>query len=141
DARAENFGVEILDIGFDLDPSERIDGTFVDGEGEIECRTIRRELGDGGNDVEIRVTVTQIEATELLAVEGEAVGIVVVVGGEELPPGAFLGRDIAAQGIVVEHLVADEGDAGNACGGAFVDREDEIDAVLRTLDDLRIDGG
>ena len=38
-------------------------------------------------------------------------------------------------------LVADEVDAGNAGGGPFGDREDQVDAVLRPLDDLRIDAG
>src|SRR6185437_8153498 len=35
-ARAQNLGVEFLDVGFDLDIAEFVDGAFVDGEGEIE---------------------------------------------------------------------------------------------------------
>ena len=58
-----------------------------------------------------------------------------------LPPGAFLGGDLALQRVVVENLVADEVDARDAGGGAFMDREDQVDAVLRPLDDLRIDPG
>ena len=45
------------------------------------------------------------------------------------------------QGVVVIDLVADEIDAGDAGGRPFGDREDQIDAVLRPLDDLRIDAG
>ena len=56
-----------------------------------------------------------------------------------MPPSAFFGGDLAAQRVVVEDFVADEDDARNAGRRTFVDGEDQIDAVLRTLDDLRID--
>ena len=53
----------------------------------------------------------------------------------------LLGGDLPAQRVVVVHLVADEDDARDAGGRPFVDREDQVDAVLRPLDDLRIDAG
>ena len=69
-ACAQDFGVELLDGGLDLDLAEFVDGAFVDGEGEIKRRTIRRELCDGRYDVEVGVTVTDIEAAKLLAAIG-----------------------------------------------------------------------
>ena len=49
------------------------------------------------------------------AVEGQAVWIVVVVGGEEFPPRARCRRDLLAQIRVGKYPVADEVDGGNAC--------------------------
>ena len=100
---------------------------------------VRRQFGHRRLHREVGITVADVETAQLFAVEQEAVGIVVVVRGQDAPPGAFLGRDLLAQGGIVERLVADEGDARHAGGRAFRDRIDQIDAILRPLDDLRID--
>ena len=53
---------------------------------------------------------------------------------------ALVSVAICPQRIVVEMLVADERNARDAGGRSFIDRKNQVDAVLRPLNDLRIDG-
>ena len=78
-------------------------------------------------------------AAEQLPVERHPVRVVAVVGRQKAVPGAFLGLDHVAQGIVAEPLVCDENNTADLGQWAFVDLEYEVDAVLRQLDHLGID--
>ena len=108
----------ILELIVDL--AEVIARAFVHREGDVEILAVGRQLRHRADHLEIGIAVIGVEAAQLLAVEGQPVGIVIVVAGEEFPPGAFLGGDLALQRVVVEDLVADEIDARDAGGGAFM---------------------
>ena len=102
---------------------------------------VGRQFGHGGNDVEIRVAVAHVKAAQLFAIEQKTVLIEIVVGRQNAPPRRLFGGDLPTQRTVVEYLVADEDDARDVGGRPFVDGIDQVDAVLRALDDLRIDAG
>ena len=87
----------------------------------------------------IGISLGQIEFAQQVAVIGQPVGIVAVVGRQKPIPAALLGRDHAAQLAVAELLVADEIYAADAGEFAFVDLEDEIDSIFRELDDFGLD--
>src|SRR5207302_9422520 len=74
-----------------------------------------------------------------LAVIGEPVGIVGVGGREKAIPAAFLCLNRGAQRAVTEDAIADEVDAAHTGRRSLVNLENEIDAVFRQLDDLRLD--
>ena len=124
---------------FDPDLAEAIALAFVDREGDDKTVALRRQLGHRRQHAEIGIALGQIELAQQLAVIGHPIGVVAVVGRQEAIPAAFLGRDHAAQLAFAESLVADEIDAADAGKLALVDLEDEIDAVLRKLDDLGLD--
>ena len=63
-----------------VDLAEPVAPAFLDGEGNDECLLIRRQLGDGGGNAKIGITLRQIEPAQQLAIEGQAVGIVAVLG-------------------------------------------------------------
>src|SRR3546814_14565971 len=81
-----------------------------------------------------------VETAQQLAVEGEAVGIVGVGRGEEVPERRLDGRHLVAQGGIGVLAVADEVDRADRGDRPLVDLEGEVDAVLLELDDLRLDG-
>src|SRR5262249_28798403 len=130
---------DVFELGVDLDLAEFVLVTLFDGEGDVETTAIGRELGHRGDHTEVGVTLAEVVASQLLAVEGQTIGIVVVVRLKEIPPDRFAGRDLVAQRAVGERLVADEDDSVDARGRAFVDLEDEVDAILRELHGLRLD--
>ena len=127
------------DLGLDRHLAEFVSGAFVHREGDVEGAAVRGQFGHRADHPEIGVAVIGVIAAQLLAVELQPVGIVIVVAGEEFPPAAFLGGDLAAQGVGIVDLVADEIDARHPGGRPVGDREDQVDAVLRPLDDLGID--
>ena len=87
---------------------------------------------------EVVEAAVAVELAQLFAVVLDPVGVVVVVGLEELVPAAFLGDDHVAQVVGRELLVAQEVDAEDAALGPFVDLEDQVDAALRQVDDLGV---
>ncbi len=83
--------------------------------------------------------MADVKPAQLLTVERQAIRVVIVVRRKEFVPVALLGRDLGLQRRVIEDFVADEVDARHAGCRALGYGEDQIDAVLRTLNDLRID--
>ncbi len=115
-------------------------GALVDGEGLDEAVLVRRQFGHRRHHAEVVVAVVTVELADLFAVVLDLVGIVIVVRLEELVPVRLARHDHVAQGGVAERLVAHEVDALDAGLGALVDLEDQVDALLRQLDDLGRDG-
>src|SRR3546814_14146793 len=65
----------------------------LDREGDDEGLAVRRQLGNRRQHPEVGVAALQIESTQQLAVEAEAVGVVGVGAAEEAVEGVFLGLD------------------------------------------------
>jgi hypothetical protein len=130
---------QVLELDVDIDGAELVALAFIDGEGNDETVPVGGQLGDRRNYPEIGIALRQIVFAQQLAVIGDAVGIVGVRVRQEAVPAALLGVDDPAQRRVAELLVTDEIDAAHAGRRALVDLEDQIDAVLRQLDDLGLD--
>ncbi len=101
---------QLLDRRFDLHLAELVEIALIHREGQVESPAVGRQLSDGGHDMKVGVSVADIEAPELLAVEGKAIRIVIVVRRKKFVPSAFLGRDLRTQRAVV----ADRRDSGAA---------------------------
>ena len=114
---------------------------FVDRERDEEIAPVGGQFRHCRNHAEIGITTLQIEAPQLLAVEGQTIRVVIVVGGEEFPPRAGGRCNLLAQIGVGKNPIADEVDRGNAGGGTFVDLEHQVDAALFQPDDLGFDDG
>src|SRR6185369_8240958 len=80
--------------------------------------------------------VLEVEAADQVAVGLDAVGIVDVAAAKEAQQVRFARLDDVPQAVGRERDVADEVDRLDAGLGALLDREDEIDTVVRLLDDL-----
>ena len=106
----------------------------------MEGRTVGGEFGDGADDAEVGEALFEIEAAQQFAVEAQPVAIVGVGGGEEAPPAGFLRLDDVAQRAVAEIDVADKDDVLDVGQRPFLDVEDQVDAVLFELHDLRLHG-
>src|SRR3546814_1186087 len=106
-------------------------------EGDDEVLLFRGQLGHHGDHAEVGIALVQVETAQQLAVEGEAVGIVGVGRGEEVPERRLDGRHLVAQGGIGVLAVADEVDRADRGDRPLVDLEGEVDAVLLELDDLR----
>ena len=134
------FRVEVLELGFQRDLAERVDLTLVQREGDEEILAIRGQLGERRDHAKVGVAAGQIVFPQKLTVQGQAIGIVGIVRGQKPVPARFLGGDGAAQAAVGERRVADEPNFANFGYRTLVDLEHQIDAILRQLYDLRLDG-
>ena len=129
--------VQFVEGGFDLHLAEIILAPLFDGEGDEEILAVGGEFGDRGDHLKVRIPVLAVELAQEVALIFDPIGIVIVLIGEELPPAAFRGEDLALQLRVGEDLVAHEVHLEDACLGPFVDFEDHVDAVLRERTHLR----
>ena len=91
----------------------------------------------GRDDLEIGIAAIEVEAAQRLLVGAQAVLVIDVVAQQERQERRALGRDHVRQAAVAEGVVADEIDRGDLGAAAFVDLEDDVDAVLAEIDDLR----
>ena len=132
---------QFADLGIHGDLAELVAHAFINHEVDVEAFAVGRQLGHRAQHLEVGIAPVDVEAAQAFAVELQAVGIVIVVAGEELVPARFLGGDLALQRVAVIDLVAGEADATDAGGGAVGDGEDQVHAVLRPLDDLRVHPG
>ena len=96
-------------------------------------------FGQRGHDLHVGIAVLEIEAANQVAVGLDAVGIIDVVAAEEAQQVGFARLDDVLQAIGGIGDVADELDRPDAGLAAFGDREDQVDAVVRLLDDFRGD--
>ena len=85
----------------------------------------------------VGIAVAAIVEPDLLAVLVDAVGIVDVAAGEEAQHRAGRGLDDGVELAVAEGVIADEVDLPHRRLLALGDGEDEIDAVVAAVDDLR----
>ena len=97
-------------------------------------------FGDRRDHLHVGKAVLQVEAADQTAVGFHAVGVVDVGGLQEAQPVGLDGLDHLLETPRRIGLVADEVDRLDAGLFALVDHENQIDAVVRPLDDLRCHG-
>ena len=115
--RFQDLRVQLLDVDLDLDLAEVIARALVHHIGHGEAVAAGVQFGDRRDDPEVVEPPVTIEFPQLLAVVFDAVGVIVVVGGEEFVEGAFLGHHDVAQIVAGELAVAEEVDAQDAALG------------------------
>ena len=138
--RQHRLAGQILELDVDIHLAEAIPLALVDREGDDKTVAVGGQLGDRRNHAKIGIPLGQIVFAQQLAIVGQPIGVVGVRGRQKAIPAAFLGFDDAAQRAVAELTIADEIDAAYPGRGPFVDLENEIDPVLRQLDDLGLHG-
>ena len=138
DAReaAQRIAVEGGDVGLEFNRTDAVLLAFLDLEGDQEALLLRIVFGQRGDHLHVGIAVLQVEAADQVAIGFDPVRIVDVAGREEAQQVGFAGLDDVLQAIGRIRVVADEFDRLDAGLGAFGDREDQIDAVVRLLDDF-----
>src|SRR5262245_15161184 len=112
---------------------------FLDLEGDQKTLLLRIVFGQCRDHLYVGIAVLQVEAANQVAVGFDPVRIVDVGAAEEAQQVRFARLDDVAQAIGRISDVADEIDRPYAGLGALDDGEDEVDAVVRLLDDFRRD--
>lgn len=128
--------IEVRNGGAEVDGADAVLRAFLDLEGDVEALLLRIVFGERGDHLDVGETVLEIETANQVAVGLDAIGIVEVVAGEEAQQVRFVRLDDVAQAVGRERVIADELDRLDAGLGALLDREDQVDAVVRLLDDL-----
>ena len=114
---------------------------FVDVDGDVDVLLVWRDRHLGRGDVHVDVAAVQVVGTQALKVTGQLfAGVLVVVLEERQPVGGFQLEQLA-QGIVVEHVVADDVDVLDGRDRAFVDLDLQCHAVARLRHHLGVDLG
>ena len=131
---------QVRERTFRFDRSEFVARAFLDHVGNDKIAPIRRKFGKSLHHPEVGISLGQVECAELLLVGRQAIWIVSVVRLEEAKRPTGLTRvHLLAEASVAEFFVADDVDRANLGEVAFVNLEDNVDAVLVELDDLRVD--
>ena len=110
--------------------------TFFDLEGHQEALLLRIVFRQRGNDLHVRKTVLEIVAANQIAVGLDAVRVVDVIAAEKTQQIRFARLDHVAKAKGRIGLVADEFDRIDAGLVAFGNLEDQVDPIVRLLDDL-----
>ena len=100
---------------------------------------LRIVFGQRGHHLHVGKAVLEIEAANQVAVGLDPVRIVDVAAAEEAQQVGFVGLDDVLEAIGRIGVVADELDRLDAGLRALGDGEDQIDAVVRLLDDFGVD--
>ncbi len=122
-----------------VDIAEMVERPLFDREGDDEA--FLRGIVDAGRryDLNVGKAVLEVETPDQIAVGLDAIGIVDVGRLQEAQEIRFRGLDHLFEAPVRIGIVADKDDLLDAGLFAFVDLEDQIDAIVRPLDDLRHD--
>src|ERR1041384_7143426 len=118
---------------------ERMSVALRDREGQDETVAAGIELGDSRDDAHVRIAVLQVPAAQQLAIRIDPGGIVQIVVLEEAQQVALAGLDHITQPPGRKGAIAHELDVLDRGLAAFRDLEDEVDAVVRPVDDLGLD--
>src|SRR5262249_4108200 len=132
--------VERANRGLHVDRSDAILLALFDGEGDHETPTVRIVFRNRGDDAYVDEPVLEIEPTQQLAIGLDPVRIINVAGLQERQQQSGLGGlDHVLEPVGRIGEIADKLDQLDSGLYTFGDFEDEIDAVVRQLDDLRFD--
>src|SRR5205823_2017183 len=137
--RAQAHGIEITHVGENVDAAEMGEVAFLDDEGDDEPLPRRVILRNGGNDLDVGEALAQIKAAQQVAIRLDAIGIVDVVALEKAEDPALAGLDDVLEARPPEGTVSDKDDLADRGFVALGDLEHQIDAIVRQLDDLRLD--
>ncbi len=112
----------------------------VFSKGDQKALALRIVFGQRGHHLDVGKAVLEVEAADQIAVGFHAIGVVDVGGLQEAEEVGLRGLDHLFQAPRRIGLVADEADRFYAGLLAFVDLENQVDAIVRPLDHLRLDG-
>ena len=132
----KRFRIDRADVGLNLHRAEAILLPLLDREGYDESLDRRIILTNRGDDLDVGVTVAQIEAPEQIAVGFDPIWIVNVGGLQETQEIRRGGLDDFLEAIVRIGVVADKNDGLHAGLFAFSDLKDQVDAIVRPFDDF-----
>ena len=124
-------------VGLNVDGAKVIQRPFLDGEGDDKALSARIVDAGGRYDLHVGITVLEVEAANQVAIGLDPVGIVDVGAAQEAQKVGFARLDDVLQAIGRIGDVADELDRPDAGLAALGDREDQVDAIVRLLDDFR----
>ena len=138
--RAQRLRIDGADVGLNVDGAEMVQRPFFDREGDDEALLGGIVFAGRRDDLHVGIAVLEVEAPDQIAVGLHAVGVVDVGGLQEAQEIGLGGLDHLFQAPRRIGLVADEIDRLDAGLLALLDHENQIDAVVRPLDDLRRHG-
>ncbi len=133
----QRYGIDRADIRLNLDIAEVIKGAFLDREGDDEALDGGIVFAGRRDDLHVGIAVGQVETPDQVAVGLDAVGVVDVGGLQKAQEIGGGGLDHLLEPIIRIGVIADEDDGSDAGLFAFPDFEDQVDAIVRPLDDFR----
>src|SRR5579862_133993 len=128
--------VDRSDVGLNVNRAEVVDRAFLDLKRDDEALLGGIVLGGRRNDLHVGKAVLEVESPDQVAIGLDSIGVVNVRGLEKTEKIRFSGLDDLFQAPGRIAFIADEDDRLDAGLLAFLDREDQIDAIVRTLDNL-----
>ena len=139
EAAAQRCRIDRAHVRHHVEGADVILAALIDGEGDEEALLVRVVFADRRDDAHVRIAVFEIEAAQQVAIGFHPVRIVDVGGLQEAEPIALGGFDHVLQTAGRIRIRANEADLPHAGFRTFGDLEDQIDAIVRQLDDLRLD--
>ena len=135
--RPQRQRIDCADVGLNLDRAETIERAFLDGKRDDEALDRRIVFADCGDDLHVGIAVGEIEAPDQIAIGFDAIGIVDVGSLQKAQEVRSRGLDHILEPIVGIGVIAGEDDVLDAGLLAFLDFENQVDAVVRPVDDFR----
>src|SRR5215475_10142782 len=111
---------------------------FVNREGNDETLAVGIIRCLCRNDANVGITMAEIKASQLSPVHLDAVGVIEIIAQEKAQKVRFTRLDHLLEPLRGIGPVADDHDLLDAGPHALLDLEYEIDALVRQLDDLRL---
>ena len=133
----QRYWIDRADIRLNLDIAEVIKGAFLDREGDDEALDRGIVFAGRRDNLHVGIAVSQVETPDQVAVGLDAVGVVDVGGLQKAQEIGGGGLDHLLEAIIRIGVIADEDDGSDAGLFAFPDFKDEVDAIVRPLDDFR----
>ena len=134
---AQRLRIDGADVGLNVDRAEMVLRPLLDRESDDEALLRGVVLAGRGDDLHVGIAMAQVEAPDQIAVGFDAVGVIDVGGLQKAEEVRCRGLDHVLQSVGRVGLVADEVDGFDAGLLAFLDRENQIHAIVRPRDDLR----
>ncbi len=130
-----------LEVTGELHVTDGVLLAFVDVDGDVDVFLVRRDGHLGGRDVHVDVAAVQVVGTQTLQVTGQFFAGILVVILEERQPVGGLELEQLTQGVVIEHVVANDVDVLDGSDGALVDLDLQGHTVARLRHHLGVDLG
>src|SRR5882757_3913992 len=136
---AERIAVKRGDAGLEIDRRNPVLLALLDLEGHEEALLLRIVFRQRGHYLHVGKTVLEVKAANQIAIGLDPVRIVDVAAAKEAQQIGFVRLDDVLETVRGISVVADELDRLDTGFRALGDRENEIDPVVRLLDDFGID--
>src|SRR3981081_4582131 len=136
---AKRIAVKRDDAGLEIDRCNPILLTLLDLEGHEEALLLRIVFRQRGHHLHVGTTVLQVEAANQIAIGLDPVRIVDVAAAKEAQQVGFVRLDDVLETIRGISVVTDKFDRLYTGFPALGDRKNEIDPIVRLLDDFGID--